>query len=74
MRRAVHWLGGVWWVDARGAVHVRLPHYPACCSGERAEELAEQVGACSYLREEVTCARCRAMLAREQRAGGENDE
>ena len=73
MRRAVHWVGGVEWVDGRGALQVRLPHYPACCSGERAEELAERVGACSSLRDEVTCARCRAMLAREQRAGGERE-
>lgn len=74
MSRAVHWMGGVQWVDARGALHIRLPHYPACCSGERAEQLAEQVGSCTYLRIFVTCARCRAMLAREPRAGGEHDE
>jgi hypothetical protein len=73
VKRAVHWMGGVEWVDARGALHVRLPHYPACASGERAEELAEQVGVCSYLRDDVTCARCRALMAREQRAGGDYD-
>lgn len=73
MTRAVHWQGGVRWTGGRGAYHVRLPHYPACCSGERAEQLAEQIGACTYVRAEVTCARCRAMMAREQRAGGASE-
>jgi hypothetical protein len=73
MTRAVHWMGGVEWVDARGALHVRLSHWPACCSGARAEQLAEQLGACSYEINDVTCARCRAMLARDRRAGGERE-
>lgn len=61
----VHWSGGLKWVDARGAVNVRLPHYPACCSGERAEQLSNQIGSCTYERTEVTCARCRALMSRE---------
>lgn len=62
MASAVHWQGGGTWLDARGAVHVRLIHYPACCSGERAERLSETIGAGTYLPSHVTCSKCKAIL------------
>jgi hypothetical protein len=65
---AVHWMGGVR-VALRGGVRVALPHYPACCAGERAEQLANTVGAGTYVRHEVTCRTCIVLLEREQ-AGG----
>lgn len=67
--RAVHWMGGARWVDRRGAYNVRLPHYPACCSGERAEQLARTVGAGTYARHEVTCQTCTVLLERAQVGG-----
>ena len=71
--RSVHWSGGARWRDRLGWWRLCLPHYPACCSGGRAERLAEQVGACSYVRAEVTCRRCLDIMQRDPSLGDNNE-
>ena len=58
---ALHWEGGIRY--PRGT---RLPGWPCCCSGERAERIAEARQQTAQPRD-VTCRACLRLMAQDAR-------
>lgn len=61
MSKRTHWEGGIRY--ARGT---RLPGWPCCCSGDRAEQIAER-GEQTANPAGVDCARCLRLMRQDER-------
>lgn len=62
-RAAIHWIGGVSTARTR-----YLAGWPCCCSGARCEALAANNDVITRIPDNVTCAACLKIMARDLRA------
>lgn len=61
----VHYAGALAWVDGKRIVQI-APGFAACCSGDKAVEIAKR-GAHTYVATETTCKACVACIEKAAR-------